>query len=231
MNDNIEYSKLREQRRREWAALQNPELVTTQQALAMMYRKNSAGFSDFMKLHNVMPIRAPGFPGANFYTKSEVESLILKGVTTVRKKPGRPFGSINENTKRITFESMRDGSWTIEEFMQAWGSSDTSDQVRSLLERAPSVLKLSPQDAQQLMLIFSRLGGKHFRITSFKFDKKYFLMEISRQLPSRQEQKKLAQILDSLYESTDIGVFDPNILVKILYELMVSNPKNKPSTG
>jgi hypothetical protein len=56
-------------------------------------------------------------------------------------------------------------------------------------------------------------------------------MEISRQLPSRQEQKKLAQILDSLYESTDIGVFDPNILVKILYELMVSNPKNKPSTG
>lgn len=231
MNDNSEYSKLREQRRREWAALQNPELVTTQQALLIMNRKNPAGFSDFMKLHNVMPIKAPGFPSANFYVKSEVENLVLKGLAFVKKKPGRPSGSINQSTKRVTFESMKDGNWTVAEFMEAWGPGETREQVESILNRSPSIRKLSPPEAQQLLLILSRLGGMHHRISSFKFDKKYFLMEISRQLPSRQEQKKLAQILDSLYESTDIGVFEPNILIKILYELMVSNPKNKPSTG
>lgn len=225
MNDNIEYGKLREQRRREWAALQNPELVTTQQALFIMNRKNPAGFSDFMKLHNVMPIKAPSFPGANFYVKSEVENLVLKGLAFVKKKPGRPSGSINQSTKRVTFESMKDGNWTVAEFMEAWGPGETRGQVESILIRSPSIRKLSPLEAQQLLLILSRLGGMHHRISSFKFDKKYFLMEISRQIPSRQEQKKLAQILDSLYESTDVGVFEPNILVKILYELMVSNHK------
>ncbi len=230
MNNSSEYSKMREQRRREWAALQNPELVTTQQALDMLNRSNSAGFANYMKQNNVEPLRFTQFQSANFYIKDEVETLILNNVRFIRR-PYMTYCNKNESARRITFEDMNETNWTIEDFMEAWGPSETSSQVRLLLERTPSTLYLVPSDAERLMLMLSSLGGRSPRTSRFKFDKQYFLLEISRQLSSLSEQKKLAKILDSLYETTDIGIFEPSILVKILHELMVSSPKNKPSTG
>jgi hypothetical protein len=234
-DERLEYGKIREERRREWAALQNPELVTTQQALQILHRKNGAGFSDFMKENNVTPQRHAGFISANFYVKEEVEKLaerlFLKGHVFTRSVKKSYKSAEKPSPKRVTFESMKDGKWTIEEFIEAWGAGDTSHQVESLISRAPSILKLSPLEAQQLLLLLSRLGGPNFRITGFKYDKVYFLREIRKQVKDDNERRKLAQIMDSLYESTDIGVFDPSLLVKILYELMASKPKSRPSAS
>ncbi len=234
-DERLEYGKIREERRREWAALQNPELVTTQQALQILHRKNGAGFSDFMKDNNVTPQRHAGFISANFYVKEEVERLaerlFLKGQIFSRSVRKSYKSAEKPSRARLTFESMKDGTWTLEEFMEAWGQNDSSAQVEPLIARAPSILKLSPLEAQQLLLLLSKLGGPNFRISGFKFDKVYFLREIRKQVKDDKERRKLSGIMDSLYESTDIGVFDPSLLVKILYELMVSNPKTRPSAS
>jgi len=233
-DERLEYGKIREDRRREWAALQNPELVTTQQALQILHRKSGAGFSDFMKENNVIPQRHPGFISANFYVKKEVEELserLLSIYIAGRVRQSSQKSTEDTYYKTKTIGCLNESSWTIEEFMEAWGPSDISSRVESLIKRAPAILLLSPAEAQHLLLLLSRLGVYHPRISRFKFDKVYFLREIRKQVKDDKERRKLSGIMDSLYESTDIGVFDPSLLVRILYELMVSNPKTRPSAS
>ncbi len=228
-NDRVRESQEREKRRQDWAARQDPELVTTQQALAMFGRSSYAGFADFMKLNDVIPVRSSGFFSSNFYIKSEVEKLVLRGAMSPKRGVGRPVGSVNSAGSRITFETMKDGHWTKEEFIVAWGSTADVDKAQALLDRAPSFMKLAPIEAYQLMLILLNLGGRDFRLIGGKVDRRTYDKYVGAISKDKKEYSDLIKIIHGLYRSTDIGALDPKVVVSILYELMTTNPNRPPA--
>ena len=113
--------------------------------------------------------------------------------------------------------------------MQAWSNSHDDEKALALLERAPSFLLLSAQQASLLISLLLNLGRRDVILHGRRCDKQFFIKVAERQTGNPIERRKLVDIASSLYDSTHIGVFEPFIVTRILYELMITNPNKAPN--
>lgn len=206
-----------ESTRQVWAAEQIPQLITTQQAMFLMKVNNVARFSRLMSANGLTIYRDSQFPTAKFYLKEDVVRLSkIDKRKLIRPEKGLP------RLKIYTFESLAPG-WTCEDFMHAWGNGDHWKVVIELIERAPSLQGLSGSDARGLLLI---LLDKSEGLVSSKsrYEKRIFLDEVLKITADQSTRNKLAKIVRNFYNSTYIGIYEPSIVVAVIYELLLTKP-------
>ena len=206
-----------ESTRQVWAAEQIPQLITTQQAMFLMKVNNVARFSRLMSANGLTIYRDSQFPTAKFYLKEDVVRLSkIDKRKLIRPEKGLP------RLKIYNFESLAPG-WTCEDFMHAWGNGDHWKVVIELIERAPSLQRLSGSDARGLLLIL--LDKSEGLVSSrSRYEKRIFLDEVLKITADQSTQNKLAKIVRNFYNSTYIGIYEPSIVVAVIYELLLTKP-------
>lgn len=234
MSDRPSEAEIREKKRRDWAALQVPELVTTQQAVRMFGRISFPKFREFMSVNGIGAKVFHEFTNAFFYDKAEVAEAAEKYL-----KVNPPKGRANIKNKvlepdspsYVGFGRIPDRNWTYDQFMLAWGKTLYANSAADLLNRAKSFYKLKPVEAFNLMLLLIHLNDKPHRVFGFKVDaisfrkavKNYVAHQRSHGISILEEDVYFVRDLAlSLHRNTDIGVFNPDIVIAILFELRTS---------
>ena len=227
-------AEIREKERRDWAALQIPELVTTQQAVKMFGRISFPKFKEFMSVNGIGAKVFHPFTNAFFYDKAEVQEAAEKYL-----KINPPKGRANIKNKvfesdspsYVGFGRIPEKNWTHDQFMQAWGNTLYAESASDLLYRAKSFYKLKPVEAFNLMLLLINLNGRPHRVFGYKADaisfkkavKSYDAHMSNIGSPILAEDVSFVRNLAlSLHRNTDIGVFNPDIVIAILFELRTS---------
>lgn len=219
-----------EERRREWAAQQNPELLTSRQALESFGTTYFPKFAKYLEDNGVARITVKDFPKSVFYNKSHIELLKIKyfeeNPTKNRKvKPRSNYRTYIDKIVVSSYAKLPKTGWTVEQFMSVWGEQNGRNSIQDILERSQTIRSFEPEVAQKFLMALTRLGGGNYLIPGFRFDRSYFLDQLKIISTSDDEYRQLAKILTGLYNSTEIGKFDPVLVAKILRELFLSNTK------
>jgi hypothetical protein len=223
-----------EQRRRDWAALQNPELVTTQQAVEMFGRVNFPEFKKFLSDNGIGAKVAPNFRAAFFYEKSKVAILAVEYLIShpPSSRVGRKYKTekIAESCLGL-IRKLPEKGWNIQEFIDCWQSDSDCKVAKELIARSISIQLFTPEEAYNFIKMIARLNGHHYRILGNKYDYLYFRKAIvdyvafqrSKGLEIKREDVAFVKDFSlKVYNTTDMGVFNPYIAVAVLFELRLS---------
>lgn len=224
----------REKRRRDWAARQNPELITTKQVLEMFGRISFTNLKGFLSERGIGAKIVPGFRGAYFYDKATIQELVVIYLEENPPSPraGKRYESkVVINTTSGIIKKLPETNWPLEEFLAAWDYDFDKDAAQDITRRAPSIRLLSPNDAYDLIKVLIHLNDQRHRVIGQRYDT-VFVRNALRQYIARQ--KNVGNIIDdqdisfvrdflfSTYSATEVGVFDPEVVVAIIFELRLS---------
>lgn len=236
-----------ERQRRLWAAEQDPELVTNDQALEMFGHKSLDGFRKFLELNGVDAYSNSKWPNSRFYNRRQVEqvayqylednprfrtkaeSLMAKSVEEVHAQNNDiyvlPAKSSRVRKELATFTKfIPDYNWNEQQFLEYWEGQLNYGATTDILRRAPSIYKMKAYEAFALVRILTNSPIKDYGgIPGYRLDKVVFAKAVRSVAKSKSEQAKLMDITMKLYAQTELCKLPPYEVVPVIRELLISS--------
>jgi hypothetical protein len=224
----------REMRRRYWAARQTPELITTKQAIELFGRISFPNFKSFLSEKGIGAKIVPGFRGAYFYDKATIEATAAKYLADypVSSRAGKKQeDKVVINTTAGLIRKLPETGWSFDDFLYAWSYDYESAAAQDIISRAPSLRHLSPMDAYDLIKVLLHLNGQRHRVIGQRYDVMYIRRAFSEYIQgkissgeniSQEDVSFVRDFIFSTYNTTDLGVFEPKIVVAVVFELRLS---------
>jgi hypothetical protein len=223
-----------EKRRRLWAASHVPELVTTEQALEMFGHRSFTGFKRFMEISGVKSYNFKIWPNSTFYAKAEIVTVAEQ---YLRDNPQRQknvdklairASKLGMNTPEVPNlkqlnRFVPDRGWSKEQFLEYWGSVLDLGATLDIMDRAPSVFLMRSKEAYVLIATLTNSTTQIYGgFVGYRMDRSIFVGQARQICKNPNLLKKLVIVINDLHKRTDIGKLDPELTVRVIYELMQS---------
>lgn len=233
-----------ERQRRMWAAQQDPELVTNDQALEMFGHKSFDGFRRFLTLNGVENYTNARWPNSRFYNKSQIVAVanqylednpsrrdraeklsnhdddkVYEDLSVITSPPSKKRSELNTFKKFIP-----DYKWSKEQFLDYWEGHLNYGAAIDILDRAPSIYRMKSYDAFALVRILSNSPVKEYGgIPGYRMDKLIFSRAVHNYAKDKAQEKQLMDIVMKLYATTEICKLPPFEVVAVIHELISSS--------
>lgn len=227
-----------------WAAQQDPELVTNDQALEMFGHKSFDGFRRFLTLNGVENYTNARWPNSRFYNKSQIvvvanqylednpsrrdraeklsnhaDDRVYDDLSVITSPPSKKRSELNTFKKFIP-----DYKWSKEQFLDYWDGQLNYGAAIDILDRAPSIFRMKSYDAFALVRILSNSPVKEYGgIPGYRMDRLIFSRAVHNYAKDKAQEKQLMDIVMKLYATTEICKLPPFEVVAVIHELISSS--------